>query len=371
MSARRVVVKVGTSTLVDAEGRLDRAFIDDLAAQMAQLRAVSCEGILVSSGAIGAGRERLGGPGRAGDPGDLPFRQAAAAVGQVVLMEAYARAFAARGCTAAQVLLTREDASSRLRFLNARNTFRALLTLGAVPVVNENDTVAVDEIRFGDNDTLAALVAVVVEADTLVMLSDVDGLHPRREDGTLEERPLAEVARIDAEIEAAACGPGTALGTGGMRTKLEAARIASGAGIRTVIAAGRRPSVLAEIAAGHNPGTTFAPSAARLRGRRRWIAAGVRPRGCVVVNAGAARALRSERFSLLAVGVTDVQGEFGGGDLVEVRDEAGRRLARGLTNYSAAEIRGIRGLRSDAIAAALGYHSYDEVIHRDNLVLTA
>ncbi|MCE7699969.1 MAG: glutamate 5-kinase, partial [Methanobacterium paludis] len=364
-----IVVKVGTSTLTDAQGCLDRGYIADLAAQLAGERLAGREVILVTSGAIGVGRDTL-----RRDDGDraslvatsLPFKQAAAAVGQVVLMATYTEAFAWRNMTAAQVLLTREDLADRKRFLNARNTLTALLTLGVVPVINENDTVAVDEIKFGDNDSLAALVAVLVEADLLLILSDVEGLYSAPPDPNAEsDTPptvIRRVKRIDAGIEALAGGSGGALGTGGMRTKLEAARIATVSGIRTVIASGRRERVIADVAAGQEVGTTFLAGAGKLHGRKRWIIAGSRPRGSVVVNAGAAQRLLKDGVSLLAVGVTTVNGEFASGDLIEVRDETGRRFARGLTNYGAEELRLIQGLHSDQFEAVLGAKPYDEVI---------
>jgi glutamate 5-kinase len=374
--ARRIVVKVGTSTLTDAAGRLDEAFIADLAGQLAERHAAGCDVILVTSGAIRAGRDileadRPAAQLRTPNPASLPFKQAAAAVGQGRLIHTYSEAFAARGVHVAQVLLTRNDLADRRRFLNARNTLQALLALRVVPIINENDTVAVEEIRFGDNDNLAAHVAVVVEADLLLILSDVEGLYDRRPDSAGETPPcvLRCVPRITPEIEALAGGAGTRVGTGGMRTKLEAARAATTSGIPTVIARGRRPGVVAEVAEGAEVGTLFPPVEGRLRGRKRWIVAGSRPRGALTVNAGAAERMRAEKASLLAVGITGVEGLFSAGDLVEVRDEAGRRFARGLTNYGAEDLRRIQGLRSREIEQALGSKPYDEVLHRDNLVV--
>ncbi len=394
-TAARLVVKVGSSTLTDQAGRIDRAFIADLAADLAAQRAAGAEVLLVTSGAIRAGREHLAGAGAAyaQQRETLPYKQAAAAVGQGLLMHTYTEAFAWRNVSVAQVLLTREDLADRRRFLNARNTLRALSALGVVPIVNENDTVAVDEIRFGDNDTLAALTAVVAEADLLLILSDVEGLYPEPPSpdsalSTLDSRlstpasalmthdsrlttPIPVVACIDEHIAAIAGDSTSGAGTGGMRTKVEAARIATSSGIRTVVARGRRPGVIADVVAERPVGTTFLPGSGRLRGRKRWIAAGSRPRGAVTVNRGASERLRAESVSLLAVGITDVTGDFGVGDLVEVRDESGRRFARGLTNYSAADIRLLQGLRSDQFEAALGHKTQDEVIHRDNLVVEA
>jgi glutamate 5-kinase len=369
---QRILVKVGTSTLTDERGGIDRAFIADLATQLAAQRASGREVILVTSGAIRAGSEKLK-EARGSDgvsslilhPSSLPYKQAAAAVGQGLLMHTYTEAFAWRSVPVAQVLLTRDDLADRRRFLNARNTLNALLALGVVPVINENDTVAVEEIKFGDNDQLAAHVAVLIEADLLIILSDVEGLHESAQGGAL----IRVVEQIDSSIEVLAGGSRSGVGTGGMRTKIEAARIATASGIRVVIAKGRRERVVADITAGEDVGTVFLPLAGRLRGRKRWIAAGSRSQGSVAVNQGAASKLVGEGVSLLSVGITEVCGEFQTGDLVDVRDETGRRFARGLTNYCAADLRQIQGLRSDQIEAALGVKTYDEVIHRDNLVV--
>jgi glutamate 5-kinase len=295
----------------------------------------------------------------------LPFKQAAAAVGQGLLMHTYTEAFAWRNVPVAQVLLTRDDLADRRRFLNARNTLNALLALGVVPVINENDTVAVEEIKFGDNDQLAAHVAVLIEADLLIILSDVEGLCESAIGGAL----IRVVEQIDESIEGLAGGSRSGMGTGGMRTKIEAARIATASGIRVAVAKGRRERVIADVAAGEEVGTLFLPQSGRLRGRKRWIAAGSRSQGSVTVNQGAAAKLMGEGVSLLSVGVTEVCGDFQTGDLVDVRDETGRRFARGLTNYCAADLRQIQGLRSDQIEGALGVKTYDEVIHRDNLVI--
>ncbi len=307
----------------------------------------------------------------------LPYKQAAAAVGQGLLMHTYTEAFGRRNVAVAQVLLTRDDLADRRRFLNARNTIKALLALGVVPIINENDTVAVDEIKFGDNDQLAAHVALLIEADLLLILSDVEGLYDRKsEDGSRkpeggrDDFPIIRtVERIDSAIEALAGGSGSGVGTGGMRTKIEAARIATASGIAVVIAKGRRERVVADVVAGAEIGTTFLAGSGRLRGRKRWIAAGSRPCGSVTVNKGAAEKLYAAGVSLLAVGILEVCGEFGTGDLVEVCDESGRCFARGLTNYGAEVLRSIRGLRSDQIESVLGDKSCDEVIHRDNLVV--
>lgn len=384
----RIVVKVGTSTLTGAQGRIDRAFIADLTAQLAAQRSQNRDVVLVSSGAIRAGKEALSNPlyGNVGSderpvslklsnaaasaPDTLPFKQAAAAIGQGLLMHTYTEAFAWREVQCAQVLLTRDDLGDRRRFLNARNTLQMLLSLGAVPVINENDTVSVDEIKFGDNDMLAALVATLVEADLLLILSDVEGLYDRS-----PEDPAAQVIslvnRIDSAIANLAGGSVSGVGTGGMRTKVEAARVATNAGIRTVIARGRRERVIADVVEGLPLGTTFLPCTddARLPARKRWIAHSPRSRGSVTVNTGAADKLQRDGVSLLAVGIVEVSGAFSGGDLIEVRDESGEVFGRGLTNYAASEVRRIQGLRSEQFEEVLGYRGFEEIIHRDNLVV--
>lgn len=389
VSPGRIVVKVGTSTLTDSQGRIDRGFIADLTAQLAEQRLLGRDVLLVSSGAIRAGRERLTasrisstdetGPvgsmdavcGRSGDT--LPYKQAAAAVGQGLLMHIYTEAFSWRRLDSAQVLLTRDDLGDRRRFLNARNTMLALLRLGVVPIINENDTVAVDEIKFGDNDALAAQVATLVEADLLLILSDVDGVYERapRADDPAPPAIIPTVHRVDDTLLERAGGSTSGFGTGGMFTKLNAARVATEAGIRCVIARGRRPGVIAGVVTGSAIGTTFlpVPDSERLPARKRWIANTAQPRGYVRVNARACQKLCASGVSLLAAGIVEAGGNFTAGDLIEIRDEAGQVFGRGLTNYAAAEVRMVQGLRSEQFEQALGYRGFDEVIHRDNLVL--
>lgn len=366
----RLVVKVGTSALTDSQGRIDRGFLADLTAQLAAQRTQGKDVLLVTSGAIRAGRERLVGRLPASD--SLPYKQAAAAIGQGLLLHTYTEAFAWRGVDCAQILLTRDDLADRRRFLNARNTLHALLSLGTIPIINENDTVAVDEIKFGDNDRLAALVATLVEADLLLILSDVEGLYA---DPPQPEMPLPPiipvVTQIDDAITAIAGGSASGVGTGGMQTKIEAARVATEAGIRTVIARARRDRVVTDVVAGAEIGTTFLPrpDTERLPARKRWIAHGARPRGVVTVNTRAREKLMEDGVSLLAVGIVGVTGAFTSGDLIELRDEAGNVFARGLSNYAAAEIRRVQGLKSEQFEATLGYRGAEEIIHRDNLTL--
>jgi len=355
------VVKVGTMVLTDEGGDLDEAYIRDLAGQLSALRKEGHDVVLVTSGAIRAGRKILG----LERVRTLPESQAAAAVGQAALMNLYERAFAEHGIVVAQVLLTREDASDRKRYLNAKNTFATLFEHGVIPIVNENDTVATEEICFGDNDLLAALVAALVEADLLIMLSTVEGL-------LVGGRVVRRVERITPEIEEAAGGPASDEARGGMRSKVEAAKLATRCGIAVVVAHGREEGVVLRAARGEEVGTLFAPRGRRLDARRRWIAVGRKPRGRIVVHPEAVRRIVSEGKSLLPVGVLEVEGNFEAGDLVALVDERGREFARGLTNYASRELRLIAGRKTAEIPQILGREpNYDEVVHRDNMVVLA
>jgi glutamate 5-kinase len=364
--ARRVIVKVGSALLVDAaSGRLDRAWLEALASDLVELRRRGQELVVVSSGAIALGRGPLGlAAGRL----RLEESQAAAAVGQIRLAHAWTEVLEQQGLTVAQVLLTLGDTEQRRRYLNARGTLATLLRLGAVPVINENDTVATAEIRYGDNDRLAARVAQMVSAECLVLLSDVDGLHtadPARDPGA---RFIPEVTRITAEIEAMAGGAGSAVGSGGMATKLAAARIALAAGCHICLASGREKHPLRRIAEGARC-TWFVAQASPLTVRKQWIAGTLKPQGELHVDAGAAHALREGR-SLLPAGVTKVDGRFDRGDPVVVRGPDGAEIARGLSAYSRADAELILGRRSAELEALLGYRGRDEMIHRDDLVLS-
>ncbi|MBL8838148.1 MAG: glutamate 5-kinase [Alphaproteobacteria bacterium] len=365
-SARRLVVKIGSALLVDdASGDVRRAWLDALADDIAALRARGVEVLVVSSGAIAVGRRHLGLTGRALR---LEEKQAAAATGQIRLAHAYQEALARHGITVAQILLTPDDTEERRRHLNARATIDALLKLGAVPVINENDTVATDEIRFGDNDRLAARVAQMISADTLVLLSDIDGLYtadPRRDPNA---RHLGEVHEITAEVEAMGGEAPPGYSSGGMVTKLVAGKIALAAGCRMAIARGKEAHPLAALAAGA-PCTWFVPHAGPKTARKRWIAGALAPLGTLTVDGGAAAALRAGK-SLLPAGVRAVDGSFERGDPVIVRDAAGAELARGLSAYSAADMDRIKGHRSAEIEALLGFRGRDEAIHRDDLVLS-
>jgi glutamate 5-kinase len=362
---RRLVVKVGSGLVADATRGPDPARIGQLAADVAGLLARPLEVALVSSGAIASGTARLGLRER---PRSIPEKQAAAAAGQVALMWHYEQAFAGHGRRVAQVLLTQEDISHRARYLNARNTLLTLLGYGALPIVNENDTVAVEEIKVGDNDNLAALVAYLIEADLLILLSDTDGLYtgdPHR-DAAAARIDTVEAITPEMERLAGAQGP---LGTGGMVTKLQAAQKATAAGIPMVIADGRRRGVLAAVLGGEAVGTYFSPRADRLTARKRWIAFALPAQGVLDVDAGARRALVQGGKSLLPSGVVKVEGDFAAGDAVGLRDADGHEFARGIVNYDAREIGLLRGAKTGDIERLLGYRVGDEVIHRDNLVL--
>ena len=363
---KRLVIKVGTSTLTDSSGRLDRQYIASLTSQIADLRSKGCEVVLVTSGSIRAGMERLDLPHR---PRTIPEKQAAAAIGQGLLMQMYADLFAGRDITVAQVLLTKADFGDRQRYLNVRNCMLTLLRHGAIPIANENDTVAVDEIRVGDNDNLAALVASALQARWLVILSDIPGLCDADPGKCDTAKVIPVVEKITPDIFALAGGTHGLSGTGGMRTKIEAAEVAVNSGVTMFIADGRRPNVLADVVAGKPVGTKFLPVEDSLRSRKRWIAFGAAPRGSISVNDGARDQLCKGGRSLLAPGIVAVSGSFSGGDLVKVLDQGGNQFARGLVNYGAGEIEKIKGRQSSDIEAVLGYKDFDEVIHCDNLVL--
>lgn len=365
-NARRIVVKVGSS-LVTNEGRgVDAEAIGNWCRQLAALSQDGREVVMVSSGAIAEGMKRLGWSAR---PTELHELQAAAAVGQMGLVQMYETKLREHGMGSAQVLLTHADLADRERYLNARSTLLTLLAMRVVPVINENDTVVTDEIKFGDNDTLGALVANLVEADALVILTDQQGLYsadPRRD---VNARFIDTATAGDPELERMAGGAGSSLGRGGMITKVLAAKRAARSGASTVIAWGREPDALVRLVAGEAIGTLFMASTAKLAARKQWMADHLQLRGSVIVDEGAVAKLRSEGRSLLPIGVVEVQGEFQRGDVIAVRASDGRELARGLTNYASAEARLIARKPSSEIAAQLGYTNEPELIHRDNLVL--
>ncbi len=354
-----MVVKVGTGAICDEAGRPDRRAITNLAKQIAAMMATGVSVSLVASGAIGAGMGELGLEKR---PKTLPKLQATAAVGQGQLMRTFHDIFAKLNVRVAQVLLTRADFEDRTRYLNIRNTLGALSELGALPIINENDTVAVDEIRFGENDILAALLTNLLGADVLVYLTSVDGVI---KDGEV----LDVIAQVDSETLALDNGAKSKLGSGGMASKLTAAGMVARAGEITIIANINTPNVLTRIIAGERLGTLFLPAKTKLNSKRRWIGQASRSSGSVVVDVGAAKALTNSGKSLLASGITAVTGKFDTGDIVSIIDSAGAEIARGLTNYSADQIDLIKGKKSSQIAKALGDKPYDAVIHRNNMTL--
>jgi glutamate 5-kinase len=366
--ARRIVVKVGSSLVTDEGRGIDAQAIGNWCRQLAALAAQGRELVMVSSGAIAEGMKRLGWSTR---PHELPELQAAAAVGQMGLAQMYETQLSQHGLRSAQVLLTHADLADRERYLNARSTLLTLLALKVIPVINENDTVVNDEIKFGDNDTLGALVANLVDADALVILTDQRGLYatdPRQDPAAR----FIEVATAgDPAIERMAGGAGSSIGRGGMITKVLAAKRAARSGAGTVIAWGREPDVLVRLADGESIGTALLAATPKLAARKQWMADHLQLRGSVTIDAGAMQKLRDEGKSLLPIGVVEVNGEFARGDVIAVRSTGGSEVARGLSNYSSAETRLIARRPSSQIAAALGYAGETELIHRDNLVLSA
>ena len=362
---RRLVVKVGSGLVTEPGAGASPDRIGALAGEIASIREER-RVVLVTSGAIATGMARLRLPVR---PRSIPEKQAAAAVGQSALMERYEAAFSRYGIHVGQVLLTAQDIGNRARYLNAKNTLLALLTFDVLPIVNENDTVAVEEIKVGDNDNLSALVASLIDADLLVLLTDVDGLYTDDPAVNARARKLDTVEAVTDEITRLARDRAGGVSVGGMATKLQAARKAAASGVAMVIASGREPRVLSRILGGEPVGTYFAPKAARLGARKRWIAFAVPPQGRLTVDAGALAALTRHGKSLLPAGVVDVEGSFASGEVVAVHGAGGREFARGVVNFDADELRKIRGAKTREIEARLGYKSFDEVIHRDNLVI--
>ncbi|MDR5709558.1 MAG: glutamate 5-kinase [Armatimonadota bacterium] len=361
-ACRRIVVKVGSALIADPAS----STIPRLAGELAELRRGGREVVVVSSGAVALGTARLKLPAR---PLSIPAKQAAAAVGQPLLMQAWAEAFARHGLVAAQVLLTAFDLADRSRFLNARHTVETLLRWGAVPVVNENDTVAVEELKFGDNDHLSVLLATLVGADLLLVLSDVEALYDRDPRTCPDARPIRRVDRVDRELLARAGAEPGEVGTGGMRSKLLAAEKALAAGIPMWLLPGHSPHAIREALSGAPVGTLFWSARRRYSGRKLWLYQLPRPAGELLLDAGAARALREEGASLLPAGIRGVRGEFGVGDPVRCLDPEGRLVGVGLVNYSSSEIERIKGAHTREIETRLGYKHSDEVIHRDHFVL--
>ncbi len=364
--AKRVVLKIGSSIIASKDRGVNASRIDALAQEVCFLKGKGCQVVLVSSGAIASGLEPLG---LSHWPQDIALKQAAAAVGQSRLMWSYERAFHPLGQKVAQILLTHEDLSQRRRFLNARNTLLTLLGRGVIPVINENDTVSVEEIQFGDNDLLAGMVAHLVDAHLLVILSDVDGLYTRDPKEDPKAEMLRVVSEVTPEIERLAGESTTTEGTGGMASKIRAAKQAAAYGVSTIMINGRQDQILTRLFEGEDLGTLFLPHPSRLKSRKHWIAYTRRCKGRVYLDAGAVEALLQKGKSLLPSGIIKVDGKFEGGDAVGCVDEKGVEVARGLVNYSSREIEKIRGCRTTDIEKRLGYKFSDEVIHRDNLVI--
>lgn len=365
-SYKRIVVKLGSNTLTGGGDRLSPPHMMEMVRQIASLHKQGLELVVVSSGAVAAGREVLGFPQ---PQKGIPFKQMLAAVGQNHLMRMWTDLFAIYGITIAQTLLTRGDLANRQRYLNARNTLLALLDRRVITIINENDTVAVDEIRIGDNDNLSALVAGLVEAEALVLLTDMDGLFTADPRTDPSATLIPEVMRVDSRVERLAGQPGTERGTGGMVTKIQAARLATQAGATVIIANGGTPEVLVRLAGGERLGTRFHPAVNSPGSRQCWMASGLASRGRVVVDEGAVRAIVERGSSLLPAGIRSVEGRFQRGDTVDIADAAGRRIASGIANYPWSDVGRIAGLRSDRIEETLGYEYGEEVVHRNNMVV--
>jgi glutamate 5-kinase len=369
LTCRRIVAKFGTSLLTAGSTRLNMARMSDLVAQIARLYQQGVEVVIVTSGAIAAGREELGLTKKAKG---IALKQVLASVGQGRLMNVYAHLFEQFDITVGQALLTKSVLADRAGYLNARNTLLASLEMGAIPIINENDVVAVDEIReahFGDNDNLSAMVANLIDADLLLILTDIDGLYttdPNR-DPSAELIPLVE--KIDEKIETLVSGSTSGLGTGGMVTKIEAARLATESGVAVIIANGSKKDVLVRVAGGETIGTRFPPVKSKLDSRERWLLSGLSTKGKLTVDDGAAKALKNNDCSLLAAGINQVEGNFQRGDIVDICDLRGVKLGSGITNYTTVEVQAIKGAHSKNITDLLGYGSGSEVVHRNNLVI--
>jgi len=365
----RIVAKFGTSLLTGGSDRLDEGIMSRLVAQVAQLHQQGLEMLVVSSGAIASGRHKLG---LTREFRGIPFKQVLASVGQNHLMQAYEQLFSQYDITVAQALLTKADLSDRAGYLNARNTLLALLELRVLCIVNENDVVAVDEIqeaKFGDNDNLSAMVANLVDADLLLLLTDTAGLYTADPYRNHDAYLISQVERIDSEIERVVAETPSSFGTGGMITKIEAAKVATASGVTVVIADGKESDIILRLAGGETIGTRFLPATSKLESRKRWMLSGLSIKGKLVVDSGAAVALKKQNRSLLAAGIKQVEGEFQRGDIVNIYDKEGSRLGCGITNYSSGDISVIKGTHSRKITMLLGYDYGSEIVHRNNLVI--
>jgi len=366
---QRIVAKFGTGLLTGGKERLDEHIMSGLAGQLAQLHTRGVEMVIVSSGAIASGRQKLG---LTKELRNVPFKQVLASVGQHRLVSLYERLFDRYDITVAQALLARADLLDRAGYLNARNTLLALLELKVVCVVNENDVVAVDELHeavFGDNDNLSAMVANLIDADLLMILTDTTGLYTADPHRHPEAQLIPQVEKIDLKIERLAAATTSSLGTGGMITKIEAAKLATSFGVTVVIADGREPDVILRLARGESIGTRFLPTSSKLESRKRWMLSGLSTKGKLVVDSGAAKALKKQKRSLLAAGIKDLAGEFHRGAIVNIYDPEGSRLGCGITNYGSADLKVIKGAHSGKIVTLLGYDYGSEVVHRNNLVV--
>ena len=366
--AKRLVIKIGSALLTNNGSGLDRAAIDGWVEQINQLLAAGKEIVLVSSGSVAEGIVRLGWKQR---PETIHELQAAAAVGQMGLIQTYESSFQRFDRLTAQILLDHDDLASRQRYLNARSALQTLISLNVIPIVNENDTVVTDEIRFGDNDSLAALVANLIDADLLVILTDKDGLYTANPDENSDATLISEAMAGDTSLDALAGGSASGLGRGGMVTKLQAARLAERSGCSTVIVGGSNNNIISAVADGENVGTLLTASQQPIAARKQWLAGHLQAKGQLLLDAGAVKVLTGQGRSLLAVGVTDVVGHFTRGELVSCVDSDGQEIARGLVNYNSDEARRIKGQSTEAIADILGYLEDDELIHRDNMVINS
>ncbi|MFC1913373.1 glutamate 5-kinase [Chloroflexota bacterium] len=369
LSYHRIVVKFGTSLLTGGSSYLNHEIMFDLAAQVARLHRQGLELLVVSSGAIASGRDKLG---LTKNLKGMPFKQVLASVGQSRLMYIYEQLFSRHDIAIAQALLTKADLSDRAGYLNARNTLLALLELRVLCIANENDVIAVDEIqeaKFGDNDNLSAMIANLIDADLLLLLSDTAGLFTADPRENPDVRLIPQVDRIDADIERLAAGTSGGLGVGGMITKIEAAKLANASGVTVIIADGKEPDVMRRVIAGEPLGTRFVPASSKLESRKRWMLSGLSTRGKLTVDSGAAQALKKQKRSLLAAGIEQIDGEFQRGDIVNIYDSDGSRLGCGIANYGSADIKVIQGVHSRDIADLLSYDYGSEVVHRNNLVV--
>jgi len=363
--ARRIVIKVGSAVMTTVDG-LNLEVIKELTDNIAQLIAGGREVVLVSSGAIAAGFKKIGLPAK---PSAIPQKQAVAAIGQSTLMQNYEQAFDRHGVKVAQILLTRNDLANRRRYLNARNTLFTLLNWKVIPIINENDTVVVEEIQFGDNDNLSALISSVVQADLLIILTDIDGLYDQDPRQYKDANRIPLVEKVDLKLERAASRQPGVIGSGGMFSKIQAAKKAASVGIPTIIAHGLKPNIIERIFAGEEEGTLFLSQPTKLRSRQYWLAYTTNPAGDIVVDDGARQVLQYQGKSLLPAGVISVNGRFSAGSAVRLIDASGELIGIGLSNYSANDLACIKGLKTCNIQQSLGYKGYDEVVHRDNMVI--